>query len=133
METGFLGYPKSDEFCGLRDGGCGQRFQGGVLLWSGYAGAHSVHGAFLDEYARSGYESGPLGYPAEEEVTNQQTGWLVQRFWTGYIGFDGNRNIIPVRSRRIVERHSFAIGTQPGSVDTGLVALRRRKWILDLI
>ncbi|WP_460744354.1 hypothetical protein, partial [Mariniluteicoccus endophyticus] len=35
-----LGSPVSGEFCGLRDGGCGQRFERGYIYWSQASGAH---------------------------------------------------------------------------------------------
>ncbi len=41
-ERGELGLPRSDTFCGLRDGGCGQHFRGGSIYWSPGSGAHVV-------------------------------------------------------------------------------------------
>ncbi len=39
-ENSRLGYPTTDEICGLKDGGCYQTFQGGYLVWSPATGTH---------------------------------------------------------------------------------------------
>ena len=38
-ERGALGYPLSNEICGLQDGGCYQTFEGGQIHWSPNSGA----------------------------------------------------------------------------------------------
>ncbi|NEK87252.1 hypothetical protein GCU60_16035, partial [Blastococcus saxobsidens] len=65
-ETGALGYPVSDTVCGLRDGGCFQRFQGGSVYWSQATGARVVSGAVLDRWAAQRWETGSLGYPTTD-------------------------------------------------------------------
>ncbi|MCA0146201.1 hypothetical protein [Blastococcus sp. LR1] len=63
-ERSTLGYPVSAEVCGLRDGGCFQRFQGGSMYWSGASGAQFViPGGIYDAWAAQGWERGSLGYP----------------------------------------------------------------------
>lgn len=84
-ETGYLGYPTSDEFCGLRDGGCGQRFQGGLMLWTPSTGAHAVRGLILDEYAAQGWENSRLGYPTSDEFCGLRDGGCASRFQGGLI------------------------------------------------
>ena len=79
-ERSFLGYPTGPEFCGLRDGGCGQRFQGGMMYWSPGSGAHPMRGKLLDAYGRQGYERGPLRYPTSGEY---RVGGNVQQNYQG--------------------------------------------------
>ncbi|NNG21257.1 family 16 glycosylhydrolase [Naumannella sp. ID2617S] len=67
-ERSFLGYPTSDENCGLRDGGCYQSFQGGLLYWSPASGAHFTRGLIQQRYAAMGGESGVFGYPMTDEL-----------------------------------------------------------------
>lgn len=65
-DRGFLGLPTSDEFSGQR-GSRVNRFTGGLVVWTPRTGAHEVHGAMLDEYARMRWEGGPLGAPTSDE------------------------------------------------------------------
>ncbi|WP_176451613.1 family 16 glycosylhydrolase [Enemella dayhoffiae] len=75
-----LGLPRGAEFCGLRDGGCYQSFQGGLLYWSPPSGAHFVRGTILDRYAGQGWERGVFGYPVTDEVCGLRDGGCYQRF-----------------------------------------------------
>lgn len=64
-ENGSMGYPTGPVFCGLRDGGCGQHFQGGSIYRSAYS---SLSGVAIptpvrDAWAAQGWENGRLGYP----------------------------------------------------------------------
>ncbi|WP_176451753.1 CHAP domain-containing protein [Enemella dayhoffiae] len=81
-QDGLLGFPRSDEFCGLRDSGCGQSFDRGLIYWSPKSGAWPVHGEILKDYARTGWENGPLGYPTSNEY-NQGGRYILQRFQYG--------------------------------------------------
>ena len=65
-ENGPLGYPVSNPFCGLRDGGCGQHFQGGSVYFSSRSGPVRVSGIVRDKWAAQGWENGRLGYPMGE-------------------------------------------------------------------
>lgn len=62
-----LGAPTSGEFCGLIDGGCGMRFERGLILWSLATDAHFLRGSILEQYAANQYEAGHLGYPTSDE------------------------------------------------------------------
>ncbi|NEM04975.1 LGFP repeat-containing protein, partial [Geodermatophilus normandii] len=70
--------------CGLRDGGCGQAFQGGAVYWSAASGAQPVNGAIGAKWASMGWEYGLLGYPAAETQCGGDGGCL-QRFQTGWL------------------------------------------------
>ncbi|MGY1754897.1 LGFP repeat-containing protein [Blastococcus sp. SYSU D01042] len=58
-----LGYPVSDEVCGLRDGGCYQSFERGSIYWTKALGARLVTGPVRAHWAALGNENGFLGYP----------------------------------------------------------------------
>ncbi|WP_179251174.1 arylsulfotransferase family protein [Enemella evansiae] len=83
--AGRMGYPTSDEFCGLRDGGCAQRFQGGLIYWQPGAGAQAVWGAIGEKYAQLGWENSQLGYPTSGEFCGLRDGGCAQRFQGGLI------------------------------------------------
>ncbi|MCZ2806456.1 sugar dehydrogenase, partial [Modestobacter sp. VKM Ac-2983] len=67
-EAGPLGYPVTGLICGMRDGGCGQVFQGGRIYSSPATGAHAMSGAIHTAWVQQGYEVGPLGYPSSGAV-----------------------------------------------------------------
>jgi uncharacterized protein with LGFP repeats len=79
-----LGYPTTDHFCGLRDGGCGQHFQNGSIYWSPATGAHKVDGAIRDKWAALGWENG-LGYPLTDEFCGLMNAGCGQHFQYGSI------------------------------------------------
>lgn len=66
-ETGFLGYPLTNEQPSADGVGRYNDMQGGAIYWSPATGAHSVHGAIRDTWAAQGWETGPLGYPISDE------------------------------------------------------------------
>jgi uncharacterized protein with LGFP repeats len=61
-ESGPLGYPSTDQGCGMVRGGCGQQFERGSVYWSPASGAHPTSGAIRALWMRMGWERGPLGY-----------------------------------------------------------------------
>lgn len=66
-ESGFLGYPLTDE-TGTPDGvGRFNRFQSGMIYWTPSTGAHEIHGAILDLWSSLGFERSSLGYPLTDE------------------------------------------------------------------
>jgi uncharacterized protein with LGFP repeats len=83
-ETSALGYPTSDMFCRLRNGGCGQHFQGGSIYWSTSTGAHPVTGAIRSLWAARGWETSSLGYPTADAVPAGR-GRYTQRFQGGWL------------------------------------------------
>jgi uncharacterized protein with LGFP repeats len=84
-ERGALGYPVADAGCGLRGGGCAQRFQHGAVYWSPASGAHPVTGALLTAWKARGAERGALGYPVADPRTSGRT--TVQRFQHGTLSY----------------------------------------------
>ncbi|MEI4272126.1 hypothetical protein TEK04_10365, partial [Klenkia sp. LSe6-5] len=63
-EYGPLGFPTGEPVA--LSGGGFTAFQGGAVYWSTGNGAHVLNGAFYDEWARRGYETGQLGYPTSD-------------------------------------------------------------------
>lgn len=61
-----LGYPITDEIAGAR-GGVYQRYQGGVIYWTGFHGAQIMRGGIYSFWASLGAERSRLGYPITEE------------------------------------------------------------------
>ncbi|WP_432557511.1 PQQ-dependent sugar dehydrogenase [Granulicoccus sp. GXG6511] len=84
-ESGLLGYPTTDEICGLTRGGCFQHFQGGSIYWSPATGARFARGAIRDKWARMGWERSFLGYPVTSEICGLAAGGCFQRFQGGTI------------------------------------------------
>ena len=83
--AGRLGAPVSTEICGLRDGGCYQRFEDGSIHWTRATGAQPTWGAIRTAWARTGYENGKLGYPTASEVCGLRGGGCYQRFQGGSV------------------------------------------------
>ncbi|MGX1778569.1 NucA/NucB deoxyribonuclease domain-containing protein [Nocardia brasiliensis] len=84
-EGGWLGYPTSDE-TGTPDGlGRFNRFEQGVIYWTGAYGARPVTGGLLDKWAKSGYERGPYGYPTGDQYQSGSS-WY-QEFQFGTMGW----------------------------------------------
>jgi uncharacterized protein with LGFP repeats len=84
-QDGYLGYPMTDEVCGLRGGGCSQGFQGGTIYWSPASGARSVGGALGGRWGALGAQGGYLGYPLTDEVCGLIRGGCYQAFQGGTI------------------------------------------------
>lgn len=89
-ESGRLGYPVSQERCGLRDDGCVQRFQGGAIYWSPFGGAQPMWGAILGTYGSRGWEAGSLGYPVSAEQCGSS---CVQEFQYGKFTWSAAKGI----------------------------------------
>ncbi|WP_394281100.1 alpha/beta hydrolase-fold protein [Corynebacterium sp.] len=60
-----LGFPTSNEIA-IR-GGAFQQFEKGNIYWSPKTGAHVIYyGEIFDQWGKSGWEQGPLGYPTSD-------------------------------------------------------------------
>jgi uncharacterized protein with LGFP repeats len=84
-ETGGLGYPTTDVWCGLVNGGCFQQFQGGSLYWTAGTGAKFIRGPIRDMWGATGWEGGWLGYPTSDETCGLRNGGCFQNFQHGAI------------------------------------------------
>jgi hypothetical protein len=79
-ESGFLGYPVSNEAGGIKSGGAYQSFQGGQIHWSPATGAFVTAGAIGSAWAGQGWENGRLGYPVSNEAGGLKGGGAYQSF-----------------------------------------------------
>nr|WP_231707690.1 GH25 family lysozyme [Arthrobacter sp. zg-Y919] len=84
-EAGPLGYPVSDEICGLAKGGCLQQFQSGNAYWTPVTGAKYTKGAIDTMWSDMGRERSQLGYPTTNERCGLSGGGCVQDFQGGQI------------------------------------------------
>lgn len=81
--AGVLGMPTTDEIA-LNDGrGRLNHFQKGSVYWTPQTGAHAVSGPIRDEWAKQGWERGPLGYPTADQIKTPGKEGLVQSFEIG--------------------------------------------------
>lgn len=78
--TGVLGYPMSDQVCGMRANACMQDFQGGSIYITPTNGAVAVVEPVRLKWWQSGGQSSPLGYPAAAIVSPLLGGGSVQEF-----------------------------------------------------
>ena len=65
-ETGYLGYPVSDEYTAPDKIGKFSHFQGGSIYWTPETGAHAVHKEIKNKWEQLGWETGILGYPISD-------------------------------------------------------------------
>jgi uncharacterized protein with LGFP repeats len=84
-ENGALRYPTTDTVCGMKDNGCYQFFQGGVLYWSIATGPQPVFGSIYHRWQAGGWERGFLGYPTSTEACGLRGGGCYQFFQGGAI------------------------------------------------
>jgi uncharacterized protein with LGFP repeats len=95
-ETGFLGYPTTDEVCGLRNAGCYQGFAGGTVYWTAQTGPHAVRGAIAVAWAAQKWETGYLGYPTTDEVCGLRAGGCYQGYQGGSVFWSTTTGAHPV-------------------------------------
>jgi len=73
-ETGFLGYPTTDELGTPASDGRYNHFERGSIYWSYKTGAREVHGAIRDRWAVLGWEQSWLGFPQSDEFAFVENG-----------------------------------------------------------
>ncbi|WP_432496870.1 LGFP repeat-containing protein [Kineococcus gypseus] len=84
-QGGVLGEPRTPELPTARGDGRYQHFEGGSIHASPATGAHEVHGAIRDVFARTGWETGPLGYPLTDERVTPDGEGRFNRFERGSV------------------------------------------------
>ena len=65
-ETGYLGYPLTDELIAADGEGRYNNFQGGSIYWTPKYGVHDVHALIQEVWKQRGLEKGRLGYPIKD-------------------------------------------------------------------
>ncbi|WGW10718.1 hypothetical protein LWF01_11320 [Saxibacter everestensis] len=89
-ENGFLGYPKGDQGCGLKDSGCYQTFEGGGIHYSANTDAHATRGKIRAAWEAQGWENGKLGYPKGDQGCGLKDSGCYQTFQGGSIHYSAN-------------------------------------------
>ncbi|MFW6600507.1 L,D-transpeptidase family protein [Propionibacteriaceae bacterium Y2011] len=84
-ELGVLGYPTTDENCGLTGGGCYQHFEGGSIHYAPGIGAHWSRGGIRSLWGSTGWERGLLGYPTTSERCGLVNSGCYQHFQKGSV------------------------------------------------
>jgi uncharacterized protein with LGFP repeats len=75
-DSGYLGFPTTDE-CGTPDGiGRFNHFEGGSIYWTPETGAHIVTGAIRDAWVAQGWEVSRLQYPTTDTSVIEGTNGL---------------------------------------------------------
>ena len=87
-EQGFLGFPLTDETPTPDNVGRYNHFEGGSIYWTPETGAHEVHGAIRDLWAKLGWEQSPLGYPTTDETPTSDSVGRYNKFQHGAINWD---------------------------------------------
>ena len=90
-----LGCPTSDEL-NTAKGGKRTVFQGGTIYWSPNTGAHPVWGQIGSKWGSMGWETGALGFPVADEVTNPDGYGKRQQYQGGTIYWSPNTGAHPV-------------------------------------
>ncbi|MFB7470313.1 LGFP repeat-containing protein [Kitasatospora sp. NPDC056184] len=94
-EAGPLGYPTSDEIVNPDAVGRRQYFQGGTIYWH-LNEAYYVTGAIRDKWGETGWEGGPLGYPAGDEILLPDGRGRMSRFEHGVVHWSPDTGAHPV-------------------------------------
>ncbi|WP_392507305.1 hypothetical protein ACF3NT_09515 [Naumannella halotolerans] len=84
-DKGRLGARVGSTICGLRDGGCYQRFRSGSIYWTKKTGADPIWGSIQSRWRELKSEHGRLGYPTDSEKCGLRDGGCYQRFRGGSI------------------------------------------------
>ncbi|EFG48703.1 LGFP repeat protein [Brevibacterium mcbrellneri ATCC 49030] len=116
-----LGKATSSIRCGLRGGGCYQKFQNGSIHWSPKTGAHATWGAIRWIWQNNNWERGKYGYPTGSAWIGND-GKLRQKFQrgtitTGVLAYGLPHGIKPKGGRQIVIAHTSARSSKTGTVE----------------
>lgn len=111
-EGGSLGYPTTDEMCGLTGGGCAQGFQRGAIYYSPATGAYPIPDQIMTGWARTGRENGPLGYPTSGQICGLTASGCIQFFQNGNVYFSPASGSASVRGDLLA---SYATAGYEGS------------------
>ncbi|MGL4305896.1 MAG: alpha/beta hydrolase-fold protein [Mycobacteriaceae bacterium] len=107
-----LGLPTTDELGTPDRVGRFNLFERGSIYWTPSTGAHGIHGEILKEWARQGYEGGPLGYPTRDEAKILAGAGAVQGFQIGAMYWSQATGAKAVQGR-IMDKYA-ALGFETG-------------------
>ena len=92
-----LGKQTSRQICGLKNDGCYQTFQYGVIYWTEATGAWETRGGIYGRYREVGLEHGPYGYPTSGEICGLKNGGCYQQFEHGRVYWSPASNAYDIR------------------------------------
>ena len=95
-ERGPHGYPRSGERATPNGRGRYNDFQNGGIYWLPGLGARSVHGQVYSAWARTGWESGRLGFPTTDETATPDGIGRYNHFERGSVYWSGPTGAHPV-------------------------------------
>jgi LGFP repeat len=72
-DTGYLGFPVTDEMAAPDGVGRYNHFEGGSIYWTPNTGAHIIIGLIRQAWANQGWERSRLGYPVSDELVTEGT------------------------------------------------------------
>nr|WP_240921422.1 hypothetical protein [Microbacterium excoecariae] len=98
-QDGAFGLPTGSEVCGLVDGGCYQRFEGGAIYTSAVGGTRAVLNSMLAAWSRAGKEQGEMGYPLSDRSCGLSGDGCYQRFESGAVYWSSGNGAHAVTSR----------------------------------
>ena len=111
-ENGWMGYPTTPTVCGIKDGGCWQLFQGGVIMYSPATGTQPMRSVVHAAWVGQGYENGWMGYPTTPTNCVARDGGCWQLFQDGLVMYSPATGAQPMRS--VVHRAWVAQGYENG-------------------
>ena len=125
--NGGLGYPVSEERCGLSGAGCSQSFEHGAIYSQPQLGTFEVWNGIWTRWSSMGAESGPLGYPIGVEKCGLRNGGCLQPFQAGamyYVPGVGTNPVMNAINSRWAELggQDGALGYPTGTERCGLAA-----------
>jgi hypothetical protein len=94
--SGFLGAVVTAEKANSDRRGRVARYQGGNIYWTSTTGAHEVHGAILDEFAKQAGVNGILKYPTSDTLTTSDKKARYGNFENGRIYYRGSAGTFTV-------------------------------------
>ncbi|GAA4060596.1 hypothetical protein GCM10023065_08310 [Microbacterium laevaniformans] len=97
-ENGWMGYPATPTVCGIKNGGCWQLFQGGVIMYSPATGTQPMRAVIHDAWVSQGYENGWMGFPTTPTNCVSRDGGCWQLFESGLILYSPATGAQPMRS-----------------------------------
>lgn len=101
----YLGDPKNDTICGIKNGGCFQSFAKGDIYWSTASGAHPIFGGMKSKWESTGKEWGVLGYPTSSEIYTTQG--IIQGFQNGALHLTKNGNHTVLSKMEYAQKYAY--------------------------
>jgi hypothetical protein len=124
-ESGFLGFPVTDELPCPDGIGRFNHFQNGSIYWKPSISAHEVHGLIRNYWADHGWEKNPdLGYPISDELpTKASSKNRYSDFENGVVFWKYGDNKVSVLSKLTLEDASKTAAEVLGEINNIIIPL----------